>query len=178
METFTPAREFVANSGYADARQRALAAMDLAAIDAPIKDIVEEFAAIPCCFTLQCCYGHFVSEAGQDPHNIERVPSDFESTVTYRIAYMAFCLQNSSRGRALWQSLARLSAVDPDYIQFGSADWFWERWANSYALQVGPADYMLQDKAMLSPPEAQRTQSARDLLFAELRALLASTSCE
>ena len=178
METFTEAREFVESSGYAHARQRSVAALDLTSIDDPITDLVDGFASLPHCFTLQCCYGHFLCAPEQDPNNLEPVSLDFSGLAKYRVAYIAFCLENSVRGRALRRSLARLSAVDPDYVQFGSADWFWERWVNSYALQVEPESHMLKDEAILGPSEARHTQRARDLLFAELRVLLAAELSE
>lgn len=174
METFSEAREFVEHGGYVRARQRAIAALDLASIDDPIKDIVEGFAALPHCFTLQCCYGHFVCSPEQDPHNFEPIPLGFSGLVTYRIAYIAFCLENSPGGQLLRHSLARLTAVDPGYIQFGSAHWFWERWPNSYALQVEPRAHMLKDEAILASTEALHTQAVRELFFEELRAVLAA----
>ena len=174
METFTTAREFVEDRGYTRARQRSIAALDLSSIDDPIVDIVGGFASLPHCFTLQCCYGHFLCAPGQDPHNLDPVPPSSSGLATYRIAYIVFCLENSRRGRALRQSLARLPSVDPHYIQFGSSDWFWERWVNSYALQVEPEAHTLKDEAILGAREAMRTQRARDLLFAERRVLLAA----
>ena len=178
METFAKAREFVEHRGFGHARRRAIAALDLASIDDPIKDIVAGFAALPHCFTLQCCYGHFICFPEQDPYNFEPIPLGFSGLVTYRIAYIAFCLENSRRGQALRQSLARLPERDPGYIQFGSADWFWERWPNSYALQVEPKDHMLKDEIVLASKEAQHTQVVRDLFFEELRGLLAAEPSE
>ncbi len=174
METFTKARDFVENSGYAHARQRSIAELDLATIDDPLTDIIDGFATLPHCFTIQCCFGHFLWSPGQDSHNLESIPPGFSGLAKYRIAYITFCLENSRRGRALRQSLARIPAVDPDFVQFGSADWFWERWVNSYALQVEPKAYMLRDETNLSPPEALHTQRVRDLFFGELRVLLAA----
>ena len=165
-------------SGYAHARQRSIAVLDLASIDDPIKDIVEGFASLPHCFTLQCCYGHFICSPEQDQHNLEPIPFGFPGSTRYRIAYVSFCLENSLRGRALRQSLAQLTAVDPDYVQFGSADWFWERWANSYVLQVEPEAHMLKDEAILGPAQARHTQGVRDLVFRELRIILAAEQGE
>jgi len=45
----------------------------------------------------------------------------------------------------------------------GSADWFWERWTNSYALQVEPARYMTADEAILQSEEALRKLVGREL---------------
>ena len=178
METFAATRDFVEDGGYARARRDALAALDLDSIDEPIRDIVAGFAALPHCFTLQCCYGHFVCDPGQDQHSLEPIPRDHAGPTRYRIAYIALCLENSRRGRALRQALARLPALDPDYVHFGSADWFWERWANSYALQVEPVAHMAKDEAILEPADARHTQRTRDLFFTELRLLLAAEPSE
>jgi hypothetical protein len=94
--------------------------------------------------------------------------------VRYRIAYIAFCLENSQRGLALRDSLSRVTAIDSGYVQFGSADWFWEQWVNSYALQVEPIAQQLKDEAILEIAEALRIQRARDLFFSELRELMAT----
>ena len=174
METFTEPREFVKHNRYSQDRQEALAALDFGSIDEPIVDIVAGFARLPHCFTLQCCYGHFVCAPEQDPHSLEPIPHGYAGLVRYRIAYIALCLENSPRGRALRQSLARVQAVDPGYVQFGSADWFWERWTNSYALQVEPAIHMTKDEAVLDCAEALHTQWTRDCFFRELRVLLAA----
>ena len=174
METFTGAREMVRNPRYAQDRRDLLATLDLSAIDAPIVDLVTGFAALPHCFTLQCCFGHFVCGPDQDAHNLDPIAADCCEPVTYRIAYFAWCLEGSRRGRALLDALARIPESAPGYIQFGSADWFWEQWANSYVLQVEPFAYRLKDTAVLESEEARRTQSARDLFFRELRALLAA----
>jgi hypothetical protein len=173
METFEAAREFVENPAYEPERQASLAVLDLDAIDRPLTDIVAEFARLPHAFTLQCCYGHFLCSPEQDVHSLEPLPRGLAGPVTYRLAYVAFCLENSRRGRALGEALAQLAAIDPEYVQFGSAKWFWNQWQNSYALQVVPRADILKDEALLEPPEAFRTQRVRDLLFSELRILVA-----
>ena len=137
-------------------------------------DIVAGFASIPHCFTLQCCYGHFVRHPGIDEHTLEPLADRFAGTVRYRIAYVAFCIENSRRGRALRDSLARMVEIDPGFVQFGSPDWFWERWANSYALQVEPFAHRHGDEAALGASDALHTQRIRDRFFRELRKLLAS----
>lgn len=174
METFTEAREFGPHASFADDRRAALAALELASIDEPIRDIVAGFAALPGCFPLQSCYGHFLCQPGQDDHSLERVTSAGAGPVRYRIAYLAVCLEDSPPGRTLREALARIPAVDPAYIQFGSADWFWEQWVNTYALQVEPLEHKLRDEAVLSVAEALRVQRARDVFCGELRRLLAS----
>jgi hypothetical protein len=173
METFTQPRQLVENAGYADERQAALEALDLTAVDESIVDIVEAFALLPYCYTLQCCAGHFVTAPGQDEHSLAPIPSGHSGSVRYRIAYVAFCVENSEPGRALLERLSRIPAVDPAYIQFGSADWFWDQWVDSYTLQVEPAAHRFKDQVALTVGEALRTQRARDGFFEELRRVLA-----
>lgn len=173
METFVAPKPFVENPRYEKDRRDALEALDLSSIDEPIVDIVAGFRAVPHCFTLQCCFGHFVRGPEQDPRNLDSLPNDVDRPVRYRIAYFGFCLENSRRGRALRESLARVPAIDPDCVQFGSAEWFWKQYANSYALQVEPIAHELRDEVVLEPEEALHIQKVRDLFFGELRTLLA-----
>jgi hypothetical protein len=67
---------------------------------------------------------------------------------------VAFCLENSPPGRALHKSLELVPRLDPDYLQFGSAEWFWERYPNSYLLRVEPARYMTKDQVVIEQSEA------------------------
>lgn len=174
METFAPPKRFVENAEYSRARAVALAKLDLRSIDEPIVDLIAGFATLPHCFTLQSCHGHFVCSPGQAPDNHDPIPGGHVGAVKYRIAYVAFCLENSERGRTLWKALSQVPNVDPSYVQFGSPGWFWERWVNSYALQVEPIAYQYQDEATLEADEAFHTQGTRDRFFNELRELLAS----
>ena len=180
METFIEPREFVENPQYSQDRQRTLEALDMSSIDEPIVDIVAGFAALPHCFPLQSCYGHFVCAPDQDSRTIDPVPPGYAGMVRYRIAYVAFCLENSPHGRLLREFLARVTAVEPGYVQFGTPDWYWRhlRMVNSYALQVEPIAHQLEDEAMLGLAEALHTLRARDLFFAELRAVLAAELIE
>ena len=173
LETFTGAKAFVESRRYSENRRDSLAAIDLSSIDEPIVDIVAGFAALPHCFTLQCCYGHFICGSGQNPHSLAPIPIDYRGPVRYRIAYIAFCLENSSRGRALRDALSLVTAIDGDYVQLGSPDWFWGQWVKSYVLQVEPIAQQLQDEFVLGVAEALHTQKVRDLFFCNLRELLA-----
>lgn len=163
---------FVKNKRYVQDRENTLAALYLDTIDEPIVDIVAGFAGLRHCFTLQCCYGHFVYAPEQDLRRLEPIPFDFNGLVRYRIAYIAFCLEESRHGETLRDSLARIAAISPDYIQFGSVKWFWEHCVNSYALQVEPIAHQFKDEAILEPVEALQTQTVRNHFFRELRALL------
>jgi hypothetical protein len=151
----------------------ALEALDLHSIDAPILDIITTFASLPYCFTLQSCCGHFICAPDQNPHTPDPVPVGYVGSVRYRIAYVAVCIENCRSGRGLMDSLRAMTAINPDYLQFGSADWFWQRWLNSYALQVEPARHMTKDEVVLPAAEALHVQHTRDVFFSELRKLLA-----
>ena len=174
METFTTLRAFVDNLHYHKQRQEYLGKLDISTIDTPIVDIVSGLAELPYCFTLQSCYGHFLYKNQKNPTNTEPLPiSDSISCIEYRIAYIALCIQNNNSGSRLFHELSEISSIDPDYIQFGCAEWFWERQVNSYALQVEPKRYMTLDK---TPPidyqEALHVQNVRNEFFGELRKLI------
>ena len=172
LETFTTPKEFVKNPRYLQDRQNSLEALDVRAIDRPIVELVERYTLLPQCFTHQSCYGHFLYASGQDTHNLERLPSRSIGTTTYRIAYMAFCLEDSPRGRSLHESLELVPRLDPDYVQFGSADWFLERYRNSYVLQVEPMRFKTEDQALIEHSEAIHVEKIRDLFFIRMWELL------
>lgn len=172
MDTFTAAREFVPDRHFARRRREILAALDLGDVDEPIRDLVAAFNKVPQWFTLQCCYGHFVWAPGQDDHNLEPLPREPVAPVRYRIAYVALCIEAGPQGRELRRSLASLTTIGPAYVQFGSADWFWEEWINSYVLQVEPVEHRLKDQATLQYAEALRTEEVRGVFFDRLRTLL------
>ena len=149
-----------------------LARLDLETIDEPIRELVAGFARLPDCFTLQSCYGHFVHAAQPVPDNLDPLPAQDVGRVKYRIAYIALCLENSMEGRRLRTALEHIPAIDPEYVQFGSPEWFWNRHLNSYALQVEPTRFLDKDVAIIEYDEALRVQQVRDRFFARLSALL------
>jgi len=159
----------VAHPRYLKCRRESLKRLNLLALDRPIVELIEGFSLLPHCFTLQSCYGHFRYAPGQDPRNMERLPCRGEDEVRYRVAYVAFCLENSLQGRALRESLESLALLDPDYVQFGSADWFWERCQNSYVVQVEPARFMTEDEIMIEHSEALHIEEIRDCFFIKLK---------
>jgi hypothetical protein len=173
LETFREPKDFVDDPNFLKVREAALTALDLSSVDKPIVDILSGFAAVPHCFSLQCCFGHFLCSPKSDPHSLEPIPSDYQGQVRYRIAYIALALENSRRGLALRESLCRLTAIDADFVHFGSPGWFWERRVNSYVLQVEPIADKFKDEALLDFAEALHTQRVRDLFFKELRGLMA-----
>jgi hypothetical protein len=173
METFAAPRPLVDNDRYPQERKAALAALDLSAIDEPVADIVARFAELTHCYTLQSCYGHFIFRPDQEDHSLEPVPPEYRGPVKYKIAYVALCIENSPRGKTLRQALEQISSIDPEYVQFCSADWFWERQVNSYALQVEPERFKNRDQVMVDHQEARHIQRTRDRFFQEIRRVLA-----
>lgn len=178
VETYTEARPLVSHFSYDSDRMRALeglrAEISKGSIDEPTMDIVEQFARIPYCYTLQSCYGHFMVEPSREDRNTKRVVDigGAGTILHYRIAYVAFCIQNSARGRTLLEELSAIVDTDPEYIQFGSADWFWDRCVNSYVLQVSPLRNAFEDHFDVNMEEAFRIEEVRDEFFDRLRAVL------
>jgi hypothetical protein len=173
METYTEPRDFVENPHFAEQRTESLQVLDVSAVDPPVVDIVLDFARLPYCFTLQICSGHYLHAGQTDPHNQDPLPRNHEiQEVEYRIAYIALCLANNRQGRSLFAELERVASLDPEYIQFGSADWFWERQVNSYVLQVEPRRMKSLDRARIPYQEAQHLERVRHSFFSEIRMLL------
>ncbi|MDD3642288.1 MAG: hypothetical protein PHQ19_02345 [Candidatus Krumholzibacteria bacterium] len=172
METFTEPMEFVEDPLYGARRAEALAGLDPRSLDPPMRGIVEGFAGIPHCFTLQSCCGHFVFPGNMDPCNLNPLPPGDCGAIRYRIAYIAFCIENSPEGRSLRDSLERVPAAAPEYIQFCSVDWFRCEYPNNYALQVEPYRMRFQDEATLEHAEALRVQRSRDVFLKKLEEVL------
>jgi len=142
-------------------------------MDAPVIPTINGFSKLPYCFTLQSCYGHFLHRDQRDSNNIEPLPiSESISDVQYRIAYIALCIQNSDLGRALFHDLRRIPAMDPEYIQFGCGEWFWQRQVNSYALQVEPRRYRTKDRITVDYHEALHIERIRNGFFDELNRIV------
>ena len=117
METFSRVKSFVHNPAFAQEREAELGRLDFQTIDPPIMDVIKGFAELCYCFTLQSCYGHFVHAAQPQPRNLEPVPAHNVGSLKYRIAYLAFCLENSTKGKRLRTALEHIPAIDPEYVQ-------------------------------------------------------------
>jgi len=166
METFTEVKEFVPNADFEKQRSKALKKINYKHIDKPIIDIIKRLNDLPYFFTLQCCYGHLLYAGQTDEYNLEPIPkSDKINEIEYRIAYLAFCIQENSRGKELLSKLKELPKIDPQNIQFGCADWFWDRQVNSFVLQVEPDRYKMFDKAILEYEEALQIETIRNQFF-------------
>jgi hypothetical protein len=172
METFTVPKELVKNIYYKEQRRKYQAKLNESMIDTPIIELIKLINHLPYCFTLQCCYGHFIYNDQRDPHNLKTLPhTDKIEQVEYRIAYIAFCIENSTSGRNLMTDINQITAIDLDNIQFCSAEWFWERQVNSYALQVEPNWFKHKDKAILDYQEALHIEKIRNEFFVQLKEL-------
>ena len=172
METFTQLKPLAVNPHFQAQKEKCLRSLTDAMIDYPIVDLINRFNALPFCFTLQSCYGHFVYN-GKDSLNFDPLPETGTiKIVEYRIAYVALCIANSVPGRDLLAVIEEIPAIDPQNIQFGCADWFWGQQTNSYVLQVEPNRFKHQDTAILDYPEALTTETVRHRFFTQLNNLL------
>jgi len=89
METYTEPKDLVENPQYQDQRRKNLAGLSDDMIDEPIIGLINALNKLPHCYTLQCCYGHFVYNGQKDPHNLGPLPeTDTIRKVEYRIAYI------------------------------------------------------------------------------------------
>jgi len=173
LETFTELKALLENPHYQERRQKCLAGLADVTIDEPIIELINDFNKLPYCFTLQSCYGHFLYNGRKDPNNLDHLPvTNTIATVEYRIAYIAFCIDNGESGRGLFDDLKEITAIDPGNIQFCCAEWFWKRQFNSYALQVEPDRFKHKDKAVLNYKEALKIENVRNEFFAHLQELL------
>jgi hypothetical protein len=170
METFAAPKSLVPNPNFEAQKQSSLAGLKDHMIDAPIVDIIKRFNRLPFCYTLQSCFGHFVYEGQPDRHSINPLPATTVTTpIEYRIAYIAFGVDNCNAGRKFINALDELTALDRTCIQFCSADWFWKKQVNTYALQVEPERFKHQDTAVLDDAEARRVESVRNNFFDHIK---------
>jgi hypothetical protein len=173
LETFTGIKPFVDDPRYGERRRKSLGGLDMGTIDRPIADLIGDLARLPYCFTLQSCCGHFLYDGQGDPGSTEPLPdTDRITTVEYRLAYVALCIEDSEPGRALFADLARVPSIDPSYVQWGCAEWFWNTDPNSYVLQVEPARQMNKDRASVPYKEALHLEATRDRFFTALREIV------
>ncbi|MBW2061052.1 MAG: hypothetical protein JRI95_05735 [Deltaproteobacteria bacterium] len=173
METFIKLKDFENNPHFHKQRRQSLNRLNINTIDAPIIAIIDGFSKLPYCFTLQSCYGHFLHHYQRNLKNIEPLPTSTSLTsVEYRIAYLALCLENSDLGRELFRDLKKIPEIDPEYVQFGCAEWFWKRQVNSYALQIEPKRYMTKDRVRVSYEEALHIEKIRNKFFNVLKEIV------
>ena len=166
MQTFRKAKPFSDDPYYQERRRRALGDLDISAIDEPIMGIISAINTLPYTFTLQSCYGHFLYEGQGDEHNIDPLPQGAGiERVDYRIASLAFCVENSEQGRSLRLEIEELVQIDPMNVQLGSAGWIWKDIPNLYAIQVEPDRYKTKDRVFLDLEEALLIERVRNEFF-------------
>jgi len=172
LETYTEPNKMVENLLFQEQRLKILSTLPETRIDEPMVEIVTAFNKLPYCFTLQCCYGHFVYK--NDKRSYSTKPLSVmapDSRVEYQIAYIAFCIENNPSGRSLFKSMEAIPGDDHQNIQFCGAEWFWERQVNSYALQVEPDRFKHKDSVTLDFEEALLIENVRNAFFVRLKEL-------
>ena len=70
------------------------------------------------------------------------------------------------------EPLRRAIELDPDYVQFGCAEWFWHKSCNSYVLQVEPMRHKILDQVTVDHSEALHIEEIRDQFFIKMREIL------
>jgi len=173
VETFIELKDLVENPRYQLQKQKILCDLNDDMIDMPIVDLINGFNKLSYCFTLQSCYGHFVYNGQKDTHNLDPLPvKEIITKVEYRIAYVAFCIENSASGKWLFDALEEITAIDSENVQFCCAEWFWKKQVNSYALQVEPDRFKRKDTAIIDFKEALHIEKVRNTFFIRLYELL------
>jgi hypothetical protein len=180
METYTGVKPLEFNPGYTIGRQKAIEQLQSEIrqhhIDPPITDLLLKMSELRTCYPIQSCYGHFVHEKQKEVHNCEPL-APYAATipeVTWRIAYIAFCIENSRGGRALCSAIRELTTIDPRNIQFGCAEWFREQAVNSYIIQVSPQRFMCQDSMVLPMNEALQVEAVRNLFYQRFNGIISA----
>ena len=172
METYVEAKSLIENPSFNKHRKMALGGLSFDVIDKPIVEIVKKITSISYCFTLQSCYGHFLYVGQNDPHNLEPVSLNAQDQdVEYRIAYLAICVENNTRGRELLEDISKIPSIDQKNIQYGSAEWFWERQINSFVVQVEPERFKWQDRCVVGYTEAIKLEEVRSLFWQEINGI-------
>lgn len=163
----------IPNPDFSNQRIEALKEINYKDIDYPIIDLIKDISHIDYCFSLQCCYGHFIYTGQNDIHNIEELPITKNiSKVDYRIAYLSICIQKCQEGKNLLSKLKEVQFLDRKYIQFGCAEWFWERQINSFVLQVEPERFMYKDRIYIGYEEARHIEKTRKQFYVKLKTLV------
>jgi hypothetical protein len=172
MDTFIPPKTMVADPGFYIRRDKLINNIPEDKIDPPVVSIIKGISKLPYAFSLQSCCGHFIY-GGKDLLNTDPLPSlPPQEKIIYRTAFIAVCLEDSPQGRSLYDELNLIPQMDEDYIQFGSAEWFWDLQVNSYILQVAPERFRDKDKMYICYPEALHVEQVRNRFLERLEELL------
>ena len=176
METFTAYKPLIENPDFAIQKKAASSSLDILTVDEPIRDVITALNDIFFCFTIQSCCGHFVFGKRKNPKNLYLLPqTEIMGDIEYRIAYVALCVQKSESGARFLSKLSDIQRIDPRYIQFGCANWFWERHINSYVIQVEPERYSERDSARIPYREARHIEELKRDVFVRIHSLAKSS---
>ena len=169
METFTKIKKLVFNPDFYKQRNITLNNINYDKIDIPIIESIKDLSKLDYCFSLQSCYGHFLYPGENNQYNTNQLPIVNDNmSIDYRIAYIAICVNNNKDGKTFLNDLAKLTFADPEYIQFGCAEWFWERQVNSFVLQVEPERFRDKDRVTIDYNEALDIEKIRNEFFFKL----------
>ena len=173
METFTETKELDSYPGFNEQRNIVLKNINYNEIDTPIIGLIKNISKLDYCFSLQSCYGHFLYPGENNKLNTSPLPIlNNNISIDYRIAYLAICIKDNQDGKSFLTNLTKLTLIDPEYIQFGCAEWFWERQINSYVLQVEPRRFKDKDKITFDYKEALHVEKVRNKFFISLNELI------
>jgi hypothetical protein len=172
MNTFTALKPFTINTGFSRQREVSHYNFSKVQIDPPVNNLLYMIKKLPYCYSIQSCCGHFVY-GNKDLINTDKLPElPPDERIEYRIAYLAFCIEDSREGKIFFNELKKIPELDEDYIQFGCAEWFWNMQPNSYILQVEPERFSDMDKILVSYPEAVHIELVRNKFIEYLEELL------
>ena len=173
METFTKTKELVPGSNFNEQRNIALKNIDYNEIDIPIIGLIKNILKLDYCFTLQSCYGHFLYQGENNQYNIKPLPIINKNiSINYRIAYIAICIRDNREGKTFLKNLTSLTLINPEYVQLGSAEWFWQRQINSFVLQVEPERFIDKDRVTVDYKEALSIEKVRNQFFIKLNEII------
>ena len=171
METYTACKSFVDAPDFKENRRYALDNLEVDSIDLPLVPLIQKINRLPYVFSLQCCHGHFLSKDSKEMNILESLEA--ETSVKYRLAYIAVCMENNFSGRRFQQKLMTIPRIiNRDKVQFCSAQWFWDQWPNSYAIQVMPERFKTFDCARIRSAEARQIAKIRDACFSHIDELV------
>lgn len=173
METFVKAKELVPNPDFNKKRIKTLKEINYNEIDYPIIGLIKNISKLEYCFSLQSCYGHFIFQGQNNIRSVEELPINKNiNQIDYRIAYLAFCIQESKEGKNLLSIFKKIPLIDPKYVQFGCAEWFWERQINSFVIQVEPERYSNKDRIYIEYEEARHIEKVKKQFFNNLKNII------
>ena len=173
METFTEIKELVINPDFNEQRKIVLRNINYNKIDIPIIGLIKNMLKLDYCFTLQSCYGHFLYPGENNQYNTNPLPIiNNNLSIDYRIAYVAICIKDNREGEIFLNNLAKLTLIEPEYVQLGCAEWFWERQINSFVLQVEPKRFNYKDRVAVDYKEALCIEKVRNRFFIRLNEVI------